>query len=409
MRRLLPALLTAIALLALPGVAAAVQPTATNGPASNVTLTTATLNGVVSTDASVSVHFEWGTDQNLSGSTATDIQNFSAGASQPVTASISPLTPGVTYFFQLIANNGGGDVAATPISSFVASQKQDVFTGAFSNLTSSSAHVAGTVTPNGLATQSRFRYGTSTGSQQFTPVVMNGAGTTPVAMEADLAGLPAFTRIYYTLRTDRSATVANAVEGTQQSFVTDRKLTSISANGSRVKYNGTSTISGTVSGAGASGVNLVVQAQKYPFSGPYTTVLTGKTASNGSYRLKLSKLLHKTHIVVSTTGSSVVTSRAATINVEPSVGLTTKKKGSKRVFSGSIHPKLGSGARAKVQRKSGKRWITIRTLKLTSTSSASSRYKTTLSKRKKATYYRVQVSSGSSDLATGVSRTRKVK
>ena len=73
-----------------------------------------------------------------------------------------------------------------------------------------------------------------------------------------------------------------------------------------------------------------------------------------------------------------------------------------------MRPKLGSGARAKLQRKSGKKWVTVRTLKLTTQSAASSRYTTTLSRRKK-TSYRVQVTAGTQSYATGVSTTRKVK
>jgi hypothetical protein len=163
-----------------------------------------------------------------------------------------------------------------------------------------------------------------------------------------------------------------------------------------------------VSGGGNSGVNLVVQAQPYPYTGAFATVLEGKSGSNGSYSLRLGNNLKNTKIRVLTSGSSVVVSPVTTLYVQTRVGLTIKKKGSKRVFTGTVRPKLGSSARAKIQRKSGKKWITVRTLKLTTQSSASSRYTTTLSRRKN-TSYRVQVSSGSQSYATGVSTIRKVK
>ena len=406
MRRLLLALTTAIAVLGLTGVAWAAAPTATNAMPTNLGANTVTLNGNVTTGGeATTARFDYST--SIAGPyTSTPAQNVADG---PVTANVTGLTPGVTYYFQLFASNATQPNVGPGFDNFVTEPAQLVVTNPFTNLTATSADISGTVNPNGLATQARFRYGTTTGSQQFTPVTPMGDGNAAVPIAASLTGLTPFTRYYYTVRSDRSAPIADpAIEGTQLSFVTDRALTGISAKASRVTYGGTSTISGTVSGGGTSGVNLVVQAQPYPYDGAFTTVLEGKTASNGSYSLRLGNNLKNTKIRVLTSGSSVVISPVTTLYVETRVGLTIKKKGSKRVFTGTVRPKLGSAARAKVQRKSGKKWITVRTLKLTTQSSASSRYTTTLSRRKN-TSYRVQVSSGSQSYATGVSTTRKVK
>jgi hypothetical protein len=408
MRRLLPVLLTATALLLLPGAASAAAPLVTNTTETNVYSFQATLNADAAANGGTSptVVFRYSTTDS-SAATGTQVSATLVPSTTTYTATISGLTPGTTYHYRAEATNDGGTTPGTA-QSFSTKPSQIVTTGAFSNLSSSSVHLAGTVNPNGLATQARFRYGTTPNSQQFTPVINVGAGTTAVPFEADIASLPANRRIYYALRTDRVAPVTeNAVEGPQLSFITARRPTAITAKTTRVTYDGTSTISGQLSGDGIDGADLIVEAQRYPYDQPFVKVLDGKTAANGTYSLRLGKNTRNTKIRVSTT-SPVVTSAIKTLYVMPRVGLTIKKSGIKRIFTGTVRPKLGASARAKIQRRSGKRWVTVRTVRLTEQSSASSRYTTSLNRRKN-TKYRVQVSSGSQSYATGISTTRKVR
>ncbi|HWI22849.1 MAG TPA: hypothetical protein VNT22_09575, partial [Baekduia sp.] len=384
-------------------------PLVTNTNETNVYSFQATLNADVAPNGGTSptVVFRFSTT-DMTAATGTTVGATLVPSTTTYAATVTGLTPGATYYYRAEATNDGGTTPGTP-ETFTTKPSQLVTTGAFSNLTSSSAHLAGSVNPNGLATQARFRYGTSPNSQQFTPVVNVGAGTAAVPFEADIAGLPANRRIYYTLRTDRVDPVnENAIEGPQLSFVTDRRLTAITAAASRVTYDGTSTIKGQLAGDGVGDAGLIVEAQRYPYDQPFVKVLEGKTAANGSYSLRLGKNTRNTKIRVSTTGNSVVISAVKTLYVMPRVGLTIKKSGTKRILTGTVRPKLGSSARAKIQRRSGSRWVTVRTVRLTDQSSASSRYTTSL-RRRKNTKYRVQVSSGSQSYATGISTTRKVR
>lgn len=414
MRRLLYPLFTVLALLAVPAGANAAAPTIANQTSTNVYSFQTTVSADVTQNGGTStgVQFRYGTASDLSGETTlTPATPISVTADGNYQTTITGLSPATQYYFRAESTNSDGTTIGTPNQTFTTSPVQLVTTGAFSNLTATTVTLAGTANPNGLATQARFRYGTSPNSQQFTPIQAAGSGTAAVPITASVTGLPAFTRIYYTLRTDRSAPVSEAaVEGPQLSFITDRALTGITAKVGRVTYNGTSTISGNVTGAGNSGVGIDVQADPYPYNGAYSTVLSGNTGANGAYSLRLAKNTRNTRIRVVTKGSSVVTSSLATLYVQPSVGLITKKQGSRRLLRGTIRPRLTSdSARAKIQRRVGRRWVTVKSLRLTSTSSASSKYSTTVGRRSKKTKYRVQVSPGTSAYATGTSRTRSFK
>lgn len=409
MRRLLLALTTAIAVLGPTGVASAAPPDITNSRATSALGTSAVLKATVdpsTTQTAVTVEYGTSTSYGTPATCSPPIPDVLANTPAEVTCSFAGLTPNTTYHARFVAD-GEGSAVNGPDIAFVAGP-QVATTGAATSITSSSATLNGTTTPNGVQTNVLFNWGPTTGLGRLTTTVDAGSGLTAFNLTAPITGLAPYTRIYFQTRSNRPTETAGFVSGAVNSFVTDRALTGITAKASRVTYDGTSTISGTVSGAGTSGVNLNVEAQPYPYDQPFAKVLEGKSASNGTYSLRLGKNKKNTKIRVVTSGSSIVASQPVTLYVATRVGLTIKKKGSKRVFTGTVRPKLGSGARAKLQRKSGKKWVTVRTLKLTTQSSASSRYTTTLSRRKK-TSYRVQVSAGTQSYATGVSTTRKVK
>jgi hypothetical protein len=82
-------------------------PLATTGAASNVGTTHATLNGTVSTEATATTRFQFGTSTAY-GSATPAAAIGSAPAAQGVAASVSGLSPGTTYHFRIVAENAGG-------------------------------------------------------------------------------------------------------------------------------------------------------------------------------------------------------------------------------------------------------------------------------------------------------------
>ena len=71
------------------------------GEATEITATSAKLNGTV--DAAGSASFQYGLSDQYGGTTPT--QAVVAG---PVSATVSPLTPNTTYHFRLVAVNASG-------------------------------------------------------------------------------------------------------------------------------------------------------------------------------------------------------------------------------------------------------------------------------------------------------------
>ncbi|MGC1461371.1 MAG: S53 family peptidase [Terracidiphilus sp.] len=90
--------------------AAAPLPTATTGAASAITTTSATLAGAANPNGTdTKVWFLYGASSTLSGASQTPSQDIGSGTSAaPVSANISGLTAGTTYYFQLEAQSSAG-------------------------------------------------------------------------------------------------------------------------------------------------------------------------------------------------------------------------------------------------------------------------------------------------------------
>src|SRR5687767_4409711 len=99
-------LLVALA-LALPAAALAEAPGATTTDATDVTASSATLNGVVNPNKEdTTYHFEYGTTTAYGTSTPNAVEGGNAG--KAVSAAITGLQPGTVYHFRLVATNPSG-------------------------------------------------------------------------------------------------------------------------------------------------------------------------------------------------------------------------------------------------------------------------------------------------------------
>jgi len=82
-------------------------PVVTTNPATNVTASSATLNGLVDPHGLLTtVHFEYGTTTNYGH--ATPMQSQTGNTYQNITATISGLSTSTTYHFRIVATNGSG-------------------------------------------------------------------------------------------------------------------------------------------------------------------------------------------------------------------------------------------------------------------------------------------------------------
>jgi hypothetical protein len=147
-------------------------PVAVTQPASDITLTNATLNGTVNAgDVTSSYYFEWGTNTSYGNFTPTNMLVTNLTVAQAVSATLNNLTPGSTYHFQLVAFNGlgysfGGDFTFTTLA-----EEATVTTLPATGVNTSSATLNASVDPNFSPTTVYFQWGLTTNFGNLTPPV----------------------------------------------------------------------------------------------------------------------------------------------------------------------------------------------------------------------------------------------
>ncbi len=122
-------------------------PVVTTTAATDITLGTATLNGIVNPFGQAGTyHFEWGTSISY-GNTTNEVSAGSGSTGIPVNAAISGLVVGTTYHFRIVATNvdgtsNGSDLTFAPGGALLT-------TTAVSALTQNSASAGGNITADG--------------------------------------------------------------------------------------------------------------------------------------------------------------------------------------------------------------------------------------------------------------------
>ena len=224
------------------------SPTATTAAATGISVHVATLNSIVNPHAqATNAWFEWGTDNALVNPTLTVAQAIGAGsADNSVTASITGLMLGTTYYYRVVATNSSGtQMGAIKIfTTAFPNSPPSVTTDAATSVTISGAVLNGTVNPNELATSAVFEWGTDSNLNTFTPIPLQSmaAGTTSVAIAVSLSSLTPGVTYYFRVAATNSAGTS---KGLINSFtgvalaptVTTAAATSVSTSGATL--NGT--------------------------------------------------------------------------------------------------------------------------------------------------------------------------
>ncbi|MFH0889255.1 MAG: hypothetical protein V1871_08630 [Planctomycetota bacterium] len=166
-------------------------PSVTTKTATDITQTTATLNGTINPNGvSTNVYFEYGRSIGYSSSTAP--QNTGSGGTTPVTviANITGLLPNTPYNFRIRATTVAGIAFNGANQTFTTTGLPPTcITNPSTNVTYNSAKLNGTVNPNGVATTVYFNYGLTTSYGNTTTPQPIGSETTNVPVNADISGL----------------------------------------------------------------------------------------------------------------------------------------------------------------------------------------------------------------------------
>ena len=178
-------------------------PIATSVAATSITGNGATLNGAVNPNGlATQAWFEYGTDPTLQTSSLTQAQDVGDGLdARSVSANLSALAPGTTYYFRVCAESAGGDSEGQILSFRTASPGSPpaVVTNAATSVGATGATLNGSVIPNGLATDAWFEWGTDStlAGSSTTQAQAMGSGSASQTISQVLTGLTTGTTYYY--------------------------------------------------------------------------------------------------------------------------------------------------------------------------------------------------------------------
>jgi hypothetical protein len=367
-------------------------PAVTTGDASSIGQTSATVAGTVDPNGvTTTYHFEYGTTTSYGLTTA----DRTADGDDPVAvqATLSGLTSDTTYHYRLVATNADGTVNGADRSFHTAANPRapGVSTGGVRNVSPTGATLTGSVDPNTAAATYHFEYGTSTSYGSATASRSAGSGDRSVSVTAGIGSLTANTRYHYRLV---ATNAAGTTRGRDRSFVTARNPTgvTIALDPSRVTWSRPVAVTGRVSGAGAGGTPLALQAQAWPFTGPMSQIAARNAASNGTFRFQVAALFLTTRYRVVTRTQVVATSRVVTASSAVRVGARVQGLSRRRArILGTIWPAVSKGRVSLQRRTRSGRWVRVSRRNAQAFDAARSRYRFTLRRSRRTHTYRVVV------------------
>jgi len=262
------------------------SPSVTTSAATNVgAATTATLNGTVNANGAAStVEFEYGTDSTLdTGSSTVSAGNVTGTSSNSVTANLTGLTQGTTYYFRVKATNNVGTSVGS-ILSFTPIGPPTTLIVAASSIAETTTVINATVNAQGGTTSSLvFTYSTSStfasGNTTINATPTSLSGNSSTSVSASLSGLTGGVTYYFKI----SATnIAGTTTSATESFTTTPAPTATTDAATSIAST-SATLNGTVNARGnnTTALNFTISTVSDLSSG-VTTVSTTPSQATGS-------------------------------------------------------------------------------------------------------------------------------
>jgi hypothetical protein len=209
-----------------------------------------------------------------------------------------------------------------------------------SGVTYSSAVLNGSVDPHGQQTNYVFQYGTSASFGSQTPLAPAGAGTGSVKVSQTITGLAPLTTYHYRIL---ASSPAGATVGAEHTFTTPPIPLTLLIAGvpDPVVFGSSFVVEGTLSGTGAAGHEVELQANPFPYLGGFLPVGNPELASStGGFSFPSLGLSENTQLRVVTVGKPEVASPPVLENVAVRVSLhvrATRRRGYARLY-GTVTP-----------------------------------------------------------------------
>jgi hypothetical protein len=190
-----------------------------------------------------------------------------------------------------------------------------VYTDAATGVSYGSATLTGAINPRGSATSYYFQYGPTRAYGAQTAVASAGAGVSVVKVAVPVSGLAPVTLYHFRLI---AVNAAGAATGADRVFATAKVPLSLAILGAPnpTLYGSPVAIEGTLSGTGAAGVPVVLQANPFPYTQGFADVGNPElTTATGGFSFPVLGLVQATQFRVVTTTRVPVVSPVATEGV----------------------------------------------------------------------------------------------
>jgi hypothetical protein len=273
---------------------AANAPTAEVLSASSITSSSATLEGFVyANGASTTAVFDYSTSSSFSTFTTVTAAESPLSENGYVTAAISGLSPGTTYYVRIRVTNtfGSSTSSSGSFTSAATAPSATIGTANGASSNGTTATVGGTVSWNGASSAVVVQYSTNSGFSSFTEVAASPSPVTAqsVSVSASLSGLTLGTTYYARIKATNSigTTLSGSVSFTTSALPTVVLNATTNFNENRATVNATisanfasSAVTFEVSTNGGSTWSSPVTATGSPVTGQSISVyanLTGLT------------------------------------------------------------------------------------------------------------------------------------
>lgn len=291
------------------------------------------------------------------------------------------------------------------------SKKPDLTTGRASAVGETTVTLNGSVTPNGAQTTYRFQYGLDRLYGGTTAVTAAGNGEKARDAAAAVTALaPATTYHYRIVAQNRNGLVF----GKDRTFKTRAQPLGLvlSASPATVRYQGSTTLTGVLSGTGNAGAQVVLQSNPWPYTQGFANVgnaLVTDAAGGFSFPI-LAVLLNTQYRVVMPEKPAVVSplvSISVVAKVTGSAKPKTIRRGKRVNFSGRITPAV-DGQQVAIQKLISGNWTTVTTTVARTANGLYSTYRRRM-KVKSSGRFRVAVPLIGAQYAGDVGKTYRVK
>jgi hypothetical protein len=229
-----------------------------------------------------------------------------------------------------------GLVAAGPAG---AASAPFVSTGSAKHVTYGTATLTGSVNPHGADASYFFQYGPTKAYGLQTAVADAGHGKSTVRVSLPVAGLQPLTKYHFRLI---AVNASGAGTGADSSFTTAKIPLSLAilVAPNPVLFGGTALVEGTLSGTGAAGAPVALQANPFPYLQGFATIGNPElTMANGAFSFPVLGMTQATQFRVVTVSSKPVISPVAVESVAVIVTSHVKRIGNHRArFYGTVSP-----------------------------------------------------------------------